>query len=215
MGNKLKKQQRMARIVQGSADAIVARPEMPFVLRNDQGLFINTAQLETPSQIYDADVAWVERKRSGVSLYFAKLSYPDSNPPIFLSRLEVRYSLEAFQAHFWKNSRDFHKKMKDGPVGKELADRGEPAFSPSTIKTEKAHSMWANFELMSHSGGEACVDLYHINPRTMALFQRDKDATKMDLMSVARVLLSSVELLALLDSCDPIIKSLPEKAGTP
>ncbi|MBL8911635.1 MAG: hypothetical protein JNM17_13160 [Archangium sp.] len=207
----------MARIGSGGGDAVVARPEMPFVLRNEQGLFINTSQLSTPDRVYDADVAWVERKYSSISFYFGKLNYPDTDPLTFHSRLEVRYSIESFREHFWKNSRTFHEKMREAFASQQVPNdpvtRPDPSLFART-KTDRSHSIWANFELMSHSGGEACVDLYHLNPRSIALLARSKDSDDVDVMSVARLLLPSAELLALLDACDPIIKSLPQKVGT-
>ncbi len=212
MGNKKKRQERMTRIP--ASQMTVSEPQFrhrELAVKTDGGVLINTARLETPNETYDADVAWVERKPASVSLYFAKYNYPGTTPPTFLSRVEIRYSFEAFRDNFWKNSREFHQIVRAGPVSANLPARAEPGCDPAQVNAAKSHSMWANFELLSQTGGEASFDVYHMTPRSVVTFIRGQG--EIQVVPLVRISLTSIELLALLNACEPIVQALPPSVG--
>jgi hypothetical protein len=85
-----------------------------------EGLKIHWAKLPTPDRIYDADFAWIKVRHGMVSLFFGKQDLDTENT--LRTRLEVRYPIEKFVNHTWRNCRDFHQAL--GVAG--LATKPEP-----------------------------------------------------------------------------------------
>ena len=114
----------------------------------DGSIVLNTAKLKPPRNVYDADVAWVVRRRPEfVSLFFAK---ENLNSPTFRTRVEIKYPIEAFYQHIWKNTREFHDVlMKDKDLGGASHSSAKDLMARDA---ERDHSEWSNFEIIARSG---------------------------------------------------------------
>ena len=74
-----------------------------------KSIVIDMSQLPTPTNVYDADVAWIEHRFGDVRLFFGKVSRNKEHA--LRSRLEIRYPPEAVVGHLWRNSRVFHESL--------------------------------------------------------------------------------------------------------
>lgn len=170
----------------------------------DKSIIIDMSKLQTPANVYDADVAWIEHQPGDVRLFFGKLQR--DRPTELRSRLEVRYPPENLLGHFWKNSREFHERVRAfvnlWPATSRLAP------TPSAMKTEKEHSEWANFESMAHAGTEAVLDFYSLPPTGLAMFNRGQGSQGLRLMPIVRVQMTTFELLRLLEDMTSIVTTI-------
>ena len=132
----------------------------PITVGPDKSIRVDLSKLEAPHNVYDADFAWLEYGSDSVSLLFGKQDRNDSSQ--LRTRLEVRYSLEAFVRHFWQNSRTFHESLaKFVSDWRFVAKSGDPSKMPAA----KDHSEWANFEYIAHAGTEASIRRHRAGAR--------------------------------------------------
>src|SRR5262244_2939415 len=109
MGTKSKYRSQIARLPLSSAQAL-HQFRTPVQKAPDGSLQIQAAKLPVPENSYVADIAWAARRRGTVSFFFGALS---DDEKMLKSRVEVRYSYEAFVHGWWKNSREFHRALKE------------------------------------------------------------------------------------------------------
>jgi hypothetical protein len=206
MGSKLRQQQRaLARVDKrpssGSQPRVIE--EDPVGIGPDRSITINMAKLPAPSNAYDADYAWLEHKPGDVRFFFAK-RHRDASIQRLRTCLEIRYPPESLVGHFWRNSRDFHEKMKrfaeSWPADEKRAD-----LKPSEMDADKEHSEWANFESMAHAGSEAVIDFYSLPPSGLARYNQGVGSSGLTITPIVRVQLSIFELVRLLDSMSSVI----------
>lgn len=171
----------------------------------DRSLTIDMAKLPTPNLSYDADYAWIEHQPGDLRLFFAKRNR--DNPLGLRSRLEVRYPPESLVGHFWRNSREFHQQMKafavQWPKHHERDD-----VRPETLKTDKEHSEWANFEAMAHSGTEAMIDFFTLPVWGVAKFVGGQGSSGLKMVPVVRIQMTVFELTRLLDSMESVVTEI-------
>ncbi len=179
--------------------------EDPITIGLDKSININLAKLNAPSNIYDADFAWVEHEPGKVSLFFAKKSR--DNKGELRTRLELRYPAENLVHHFWQNSRDFHERLRTFVQLWPNSAFGHHA-DVSAWKAEKDHSEWVNFEAMAHAGTEATIDFYAIPAVGIARFRRGGGSADLKIVPVVRVHLTAFELLRLMDAAAPIVREI-------
>ena len=203
MTHKPRQQQRaLAKIERQAAAGSLGRVDDPVSLGPDRSITIDMGKLTPPSQVYDADCAWLEHQPGDVRLFFAKLSR--DIPKTLRSRLELRYPPESLVRHFWKNSREFHSKMKEF-AAKWPQNQTRDAIEPERMPATKEHSEWANFEAMAHAGTEAVIDFYTLPAAGIARFARGHGSAGLRLTPVVRVQLSIFELTRLLDTMEPVV----------
>lgn len=196
----------MARLERAPAGGSVARVvEDPISIGLDKTIHVNVAKLPAPSNIYDADFAWIEHRPGAVSLFFGKRSRDEKD--LLRTRLELRYPPENLVAHFWGNSREFHESiLRFSSSWPSDPDRGE--VQPERMKATRDHSDWANFDMMAHAGTEASIDFYQMPPSGIARFARGHGAEGLNFVAVARVHLSVFELIRLLDATADVVKAI-------
>lgn len=168
------------------------------------GLKIHWAKLPPPDRLYEADFAWIRLRYGAVSLLFGK---EDLNEEKRLrTRLEIRYPGEKFLHHFWKNSREFHKAIRELPNWSDGDTRGR--IEPEKWTALKDHSESANFEYMARFGSEAVLDFYYVAPSGIARLAQGMGASGVRVDPVVRVQTTRSELLHLLDAAEPIVQEL-------
>lgn len=168
------------------------------------GLKVHWAKLRVPDRIYEADFAWIKLRHGAVSLFFGKEDLDTQDT--LRTRLEVRYPIEKFLNHFWKNSRDFHRVLRqlpDWPI-----DRGREEVSPERMRALKDHSEAANFEYMARYGSEAVLDFYYVPPSGIARLAQGMGAAGLRVDPVVRVQTTMRELLRLLNAAEPVAAEL-------
>ncbi len=173
----------------------------PISVGSDGSIQISTAKLAAPQNVYDADYAWVQRRQGAVSLFFGKSSIDDSGK--LRTRLELRYPREAFLNHLWKNSRNFHQKLREF-LGQCPTDRSRDSINPAGMKADRDHSDWVNVDYIAHSGTQACLDFFNLSPPGVARLLNKQGSTSLVLAPVVRVQTTAAELCRLLDSCGVI-----------
>jgi len=214
MSNKLRQQQRaLARMDKRPAAGSLAQiVDDPVGIGPDRTITIDMAKLPPPSNAYDADFAWIEHKPGDVRLFFAKRNRDD--PKRLRTRLELRYPPESLLGHFWRNSREFHERMKAFTQQWPQAGGERDKFQPEQMPADKEHSEWSNFEMMAHAGTEALIDFYTLPVSGIAMFVKGQGSSGLKMTPIVRVQLSVFELNRLLDSMEPIVdeirRNLPE-----
>lgn len=166
---------------------------------------IDMAKLLAPTMVYDADCAWIEHRPGSASLFFAKKSRDEKET--LRTRLEVRYPVENLVGHFWRNSREFHQKLK-AFVDQWPADAARRDVEPSSMKASKEHSEWANFEAIAHAGTEAVIDFYSLAAPGIARFAQGQGSEALVLTPVVRIMTTAFELSRLLDQTAAVIKEI-------
>ena len=154
------------------------------------------SKLPAPSNVYDADFAWIEHRLRAVSLFFGKRDR--ENTKQLRTCLEIRYPPENLVKNFFGNSREFHEGLKLFAAKWPLDDERNN-FDPSRLKSSREHSEWANFEGMAHAGTEASIDFYQMPPTGIARFAKGQGSSGLKLTPVVRVQMDVFELLRLLD----------------
>jgi len=208
MSHKDRRQRELARLERSPADGSVARVvEDPITIGLDKTVHVNVAKLPAPSNVYDADFAWIEHRPGAVSLFFGKRSRDEKDQ--LRTRLELRYPPENLVAHFWGNSREFHESIKRFSAAWPT-DAERDRVKPETMKASRDHSDWANFDTMAHAGTEASIDFYQMPPSGIARFARGQGADALNFVAVARVQLSVFELIRLLDATADVVKAIEQ-----
>ena len=164
----------------------------------DGTVSIDPTKLGAPQNIYDADLAGIEHRVGDVRLFFGKLKRAVPNK--LRTRIEIRYPVETFYRHLWKNSRAFHKEIRGYMQQWPAAEKPDPTRL-SEMEADRDHSEWANFDYMAHSGTEAAIDFFHLSPGGLARFAKSASVDDLELEAILRVQLTVGELLALLDRC--------------
>ncbi len=168
----------------------------------ENSIGVDVAKLEAPSQIYDADQAWIQHRPGRISLFFAKLGLPE--PGHLESCLEVRYPPEDFVLTFWKASETFFERLKTYTDQWPEAAR-QVAAAPRTAHSARFHSEWASFTYASHSGSEAALDFYHLSTAAIVRFTHSRVTDGLRLRPVVRVQLTSFDLFGLIEQARPIV----------
>jgi hypothetical protein len=185
----------------------------PVMIGTDNTIRIDLSKVHAPSNVYDADFAWIVHRPGAVSLLFAKRNMSGNNT--LRTRLEVRFPPENLVNNFWKAARDFHLKLQDF-VSKWPKEEGRDLQSPEEWPAEKDHSEWANFETMAHAGSQASIDFYLLPPWGIAQFLRGGGSSQLILTPIVRVQMTAFELKRLLDSVAKVVAEigsyLPESA---
>lgn len=180
-------------------------------LWSDGTLRLNLQKLGTPHDQYDADLAWIEKSLGWVRLHFAQVG----PGPRLRSEVTVKYSPEAFFAHFWTNSRSFHEGLRARrAAGGMVADPARDKFPLQGGAAEKTHTLTANYDILAHAGSEASIDFFHLPPSALAAWTRQKDASGLKVSPMLRVLLSTDELVRLLDEAEPLARELEPKVAS-
>lgn len=216
MTSKVRHQQRaLARMDRQPSAGSLPHVVDPVSVGLDRSITIDMAKLPQPTVSYDADYAWIEHKPGDVRLFFAKGTHDDQGR--LRSRLELRYPPESLLGHFWRNSREFHERMKTFAAKWPDVRDDRDAVRPETFKAEKEHSEWANFESMAHSGTEALIDFYSLPVTGLARFVAGQGSDGLKIISVVRVQMTIFELTRLLDSMEQTVREienyLPEGGG--
>ncbi len=180
----------------------------PYIVSASNGGFkVDASELHAPTDVYDADYAWVTQRNGAVSFFFAKGQVDDSET--LRTRLEVRYPFEGFVHHFWRNSREFHKAVRE----RRAPDWGRGDIDPSRWKSEKDHSVWANLDYLARSGSQASMDFYELPPWNAVQFNKAQDLSRLRIVPVVRIVLTTDELCRLLDASEPIAEALEGTIG--
>jgi hypothetical protein len=179
--------------------------EDPITIGPDRKINIDAMKLQTPSNVYDADFAWIVHRPGAVSLFFAKRSIGEKNA--LRTRLELRYPPENLVHHLWQNSRDFHDRLRKF-IAKWPKDEERDQQDPTTWKAEKDHSEWANFETMVHAGTEASLDFYLLPPWGLAQFSKGRGSSQLRVVPIVRVQMTVFELGRLLDSAAEVVTNI-------
>jgi hypothetical protein len=178
----------------------------------DRGVIIDLAKLNPPDKVYDADYAWLRHKPGRVSLFFGKANLDDVTR--LRTRVELRYSPEAFVRNFWKNSGDFRAAVIES-ANHWPADSERLGLEPEKMHSEKDHSEWANFEYMARVGSEATLDFYYLPTSGLAKYATGHGSRGLKIVAAMRVQLTMQELARLFVSCESVVgeieKSLPEE----
>jgi len=196
----------MMRMEQRSTDAADLRVvEDPISIGLDRSISIDAMKLQTPSNVYDADFAWIVHRPGTVSFFFAKRSIGENN--ILRTRLELRYPPENLVNHFWPNTRDFHDKLRKF-IARWPKDEERDQLDPTKWTAEKDHSEWANLETMAHAGTEASLDFYLLPPFGLAQFSKGQGSSQLRVVPIVRVQMTVFELGRLLDSASEVVATI-------
>jgi len=178
----------------------------PISLGPDKAIRVDLSLLSAPSNVYDADFAWVEhRVGSAVSIFFGKASR-DSKQQL-RTRLEVRYPPEGFVSHFWGNTREFELSLRDFAAAWPQ-DKSRNEIDPSTWPAARDHSEWVGFEAMAHSGTEAMLDFYLLPAVGVARFHKSQGSSGLQVIPIVRVQMTIFELIRLFDLAVPIVDEI-------
>lgn len=186
--------------------------EDPITVGLDRTIKIDLSKLIAPTNLYDADFAWIVHRTGSVSLFFAKQSYGEDES--LRTRLELRYPPENLVHHFWKNSREFHARLRQF-VEKWPQDLKRPELRPDSWKSARDHSDWVNFEAISHAGTEATIDFYQLPPPGLAKFNRGLGSDGLKVVPIVRVQTTSFELLRLLDAAAEVVTAIEKYLPPP
>lgn len=178
----------------------------PITIGVDKAIHIDFSKLTAPTNVYDADFAWIEhRPGSAVSIFFGKASRDQKDS--LRTRLEVRYPPEMFVHHFWRNSREFHDRLREF-TAKWPTDEEHARTDPRTWPALKDHSEWVGFEAMAHSGTEAMLDFYLLPAVGIARFHRNQGSAGLQVLPVVRVQMTVFELGRLLEAAGPVVDTI-------
>ncbi|SRR6266545_4445226 len=168
---------------------------------SDKNIHINPSKLSPPVNFYDADLAWAEERHGAVSLFFAKEHLSGKK---LRTRVEIRYAYEPFILHFWHNSRDFHKGLREAYPSRFLPQEGMPRGSLTAMESDREHSDWANFEYICYHGTQASLDFFRLPPAGIARFLTSGGSSGLVVEPILRIHTTAGELCHLLDLCEPI-----------
>jgi len=173
---------------------------------NRRLITIDSRLLDSPTNVYDADVSWLEyREGSPVSLFFAKEDRDHEKR--LKTRLQIKFPAEDFVRHFWANSRAFHETVRKILSGLSAVE-WRNVIKPESWPAEKEHSEWVNFEYMAVSGTQAAIDFYNLHVGGIARYSMGQGTAGLELKPVVRVQLTAFELLRLLDAGHAIVDTI-------
>lgn len=170
-----------------------------------KGLKVNAAKLREPDLVYEADFAWVKVRNGAVSLFFGKQDLNDATK--LRTRLEIRFPFESFIKHFWQTSREFHVAMREY-IAQAPGDPDRDRVSAESMQGLKDHSQRANFNYIARYGTEAALDFYYLGPTGVASLAQGLGTNALHMDPVARVQITTQELLRLLDQAEPLVANL-------
>ena len=176
----------------------------PVTIGVDKSVNIDLSKLQPPSNVYDADHAWVVHSVARVSIVFGKERFDDPNR--LRTRLEIRYPPEEFVRQFWRNSRRFNESLKSF-VSKwsSVTPKGD---LPPNVQADIDHSEWANFDYMAFAGSGGAIDFYQLPAAGIARFAQGHGSAWLVVTPVVRVLLTVFELAYLLEEAGRIIPEI-------
>ena len=175
-------------------------------IKTDGNLSVNTRQLPIPDNTYDADVLWVQRRMGAVSIFAGKI---EDVPEFHLrSRVEIRFSEDAFVQNFWANSRDFHERLRDRAAHRPDRQEERRRLMPEGMKAEKTHSVWANVDVLTRSGNQASLSFFTLPPEGLAFYHQYRDTSHLNIEPVLRVFTTTDELLFMMNESEPIVEIL-------
>lgn len=170
---------------------------------------VDTSKLEAPSNLYDADAAWIRYRTGDVSIFFGKRDPLDS--ATLLTRIEVRYPVEAFLNTFVDQSVEFAKVLaKYCQRWPSLSNAIDD--SAASMRAQKSHSAWASYTHMAYSGSEASIDFYHLSVASIARYSKLRDTAGLLLRPVMRVQLSTFDLYQLLMQGESVAEKIRKDA---
>jgi hypothetical protein len=192
--------------------APTARPAIPRLSVEPEGVRVDISQFPPPTRTYDADVAWVTVRYGAVSLFFAKT---EPYAQRLRTRLEIRYPIESLRAQFVENtSGEFFEKLCTFLTRHALAwpaiDRLN-AFNPSEWPAERDHSEWVNYEYLAHSGSIAVLDFYRLDPTGVPIQASGKGSSRLTLEPVIRILTTADVMRRVIEESRQIVG----RASTP
>lgn len=177
----------------------------PITIGLDQSINIDPMNLLAPSNVYDADFAWIVHRPGALSLFFAKRRIGENNS--LRTRLEVRYPPENLVKNLWPRTRDFHDRLQKF-IAKWPKDEERDQQNPMKWAAEKDHSEWANFETIAHAGTEASLDFYLLPPWGVAQFCMGRGSSQLTVVPIVRVQMTVFELGRLLDSAAEVVTNI-------
>ena len=193
-----KKQRRVAKMDRRPSDVGEVRVfEDPISIGPDRSVHIDMTKLSAPTNIYDADFAWIDHRVGSLSVFFGKRSIGKKGQ--LRTRLEVRYPPENMVNHFCKNARSFSERL-GAYVALWPQDDTRQELTPEKWKADRDHSEWANFEAMAHSGSEAVIDFYQLPTTGVAHFTKGHGSAGLMAIPIVRVQMTSFELTRLLST---------------
>jgi hypothetical protein len=194
----------------GPGIAVSTEPQSsndPIMIGADHSIRIDLMKLQAPSNIYDADFAWIIHSPGSVSFFFAKRSLSEEKK--LRTRLEMRFPPEILATQLWERTQEFHGRVKEY-TDKWPKDENRNKLQPEGWSAEKDHSEWANIETMAHSGTEASIDFYQLPPFGVAQFIQGRGSSQLMVLPVVRVLMSVFELDHLLESVALVVSQVQE-----
>lgn len=196
----MSKKDRERALVKAQGSATPARFD-PVSLDSDGNIRIDTSRLAPPASVYDADLAWAEERLGAVSLFFAKEHLSGKK---LRTRVEVRYAYEPFVFHLWRNAREFHQRLRAFLSRFPAPAKTRSPASLTASEADREHSDWANFDIFSHNGTQACLDFFRLPPAGVARFASGGGSGGLTIEPILRVHTTTAELCSLLDLCDSI-----------
>jgi hypothetical protein len=197
------KQNRLSRIPHGRP--ATRQASSTYLKPNADGtLLLDWSKVEPPSQVYVAEHAAVKVHRGAVGMFFAQ-SRPGKTDRL-LTRLELRYPFEHFYREFWKNSREFHERLRTTMLKyAALAPKDEERVD-ATGDADQIAFMCVNYNMAAQTGSESMMDFYHVSPRSSFQYERTRDLSMFEFDPKVRVQLTSWEMLHIMDECDAVAK---------
>jgi hypothetical protein len=169
-------------------------------------LELDLSSLPLPDETYLANAVWVEREGASVILFFGKTDRDKAKS--LKTRVEFRFSVEAFDT-LWKTSKEFFKKL--GEIKTLLPVVPPMDIGPAEWKVmpaEKEYAAPASIASISHNGSSAEIDFYDLPVMDVALWQRHKDLSKLQVRPLLRVFLTTELLMALLCECERMAEEI-------
>lgn len=171
------------------------------------GLKVHFTKLREPERQYVADFAWVQLRRGAVRFCFGQESLDKGET--LRTRLEVRYSYERFVDQYWDSSREFHAALARFRVSPDYTERA--SVHPEQWASLRDHAETANFSYIARSGSEGVIDFHSLPPSGVARLVQGMGPGGLHVDPIVRVQLTTVELVHLLDLCEPLVAGVRER----
>jgi hypothetical protein len=188
--------QTLVRVASGFSGGTDLRPGPDAItIGVDNSINIDLMKIQAPTNVYDADYAWIAHRPGNISLFFGKRDVGSEDT--LRTRLELRYPPENLVQH-WKKLAEFYERAQKF-IEKWPKDDLRDKQRPMEWKAERDHSEWANFETMAHSGTQASIDFYSLSPYGVAQFSMGRGSSQLIVTPIARVQMTTFELVRLLN----------------
>ncbi len=174
----------------------------PITVGLDRSINIDMMKLSAPTNVYDADFAWIVHRPGAISFFFAKRNIGGNDA--FRTRLEVRYPPENLVKTFWPKTREFHDQLQKF-IAKWPKDDERDQQNPMKWTAEKDHSEWANIETMAHVGTQASLDFFLLPAWGIAQFFKGRGSSQLIVRPIVRIQMTIFELGRLLDSAADVV----------